>query len=263
MRRRVVARNSGTATEVTDVVRRAELHFHLLPSVDDGPKSMAEALELARAAVRDGTGDVVATPHVSEADPAALAGQVDELRARLREAGVPLRVHSGGELHPEDVGALSPDELAAFAVGPARARWLLLEAPLVGSAEPLEPTASKLQGRGYGIVLAHPERSPGLYELDADAVLRRTIGRGARVLANASSVTGDHGEDARQRVFELIRAGLVHGVASDAHRLERGPILTPARAELLEACGEQVARALVDEGPRALLERGVEVPAAA
>lgn len=224
---------------------------------------MAEAVELARVAVQDGTGDVVATPHVSQADPAALARQVDELQAHLREAGVPLQVHSGGELHPDDVRALSADEVAAFAVGPPHARWLLLEAPLSGSAEPLEPAASELQARGYGIVLAHPERSPGLYELDAEAVLRRTIARGGRVLANASSVTGDHGEDPRQRVFELIRAELVDGVASDAHRLERGPILTPAREELVEACGEQVARALVDEGPRALLERGVEVPAAA
>ena len=102
-----------------------------------------------------------------------------------------------------------------------------------------------------------------VFGLDAEAVLRRTIARGARVLANASSITGDHGEDPRRRVFELIRAGLVDGVASDAHRLERGPILTPTRGELREACGEQVARALVDEGPRVLLERGVEVRAAA
>ena len=31
-------------------MNRAELHFHLLPGVDDGPEDMAESVELARRA---------------------------------------------------------------------------------------------------------------------------------------------------------------------------------------------------------------------
>ena len=42
----------------------ADLHFHLLPGVDDGPGDMDASLELARRAVADGIGTVVATPHV-------------------------------------------------------------------------------------------------------------------------------------------------------------------------------------------------------
>ena len=37
----------------------ADLHFHLLPGVDDGPADMDASLELARAAVAEGTGTVV------------------------------------------------------------------------------------------------------------------------------------------------------------------------------------------------------------
>src|SRR5918999_1313478 len=47
-------------------VLRAELHFHLLPGVDDGPVDMAESVELARLAVADGTSVVTVTPHVRD-----------------------------------------------------------------------------------------------------------------------------------------------------------------------------------------------------
>ena len=36
--------------------RRTDIHFHILPGIDDGPATMEEAVELARAAQRDGTG---------------------------------------------------------------------------------------------------------------------------------------------------------------------------------------------------------------
>jgi tyrosine-protein phosphatase YwqE len=42
----------------------ADIHFHLLPGVDDGPADMDETLELARMASAEGTATVVATPHV-------------------------------------------------------------------------------------------------------------------------------------------------------------------------------------------------------
>jgi len=37
-----------------------ELHFHLLPGVDDGPRSAEESVALAVAAVSEGTGTVAA-----------------------------------------------------------------------------------------------------------------------------------------------------------------------------------------------------------
>jgi protein-tyrosine phosphatase len=62
---------------------RTELHFHLLPGVDDGPPDDAAALELARAAVSDGTGCVVATPHVRLVGIRELPDRVRRLRAPL------------------------------------------------------------------------------------------------------------------------------------------------------------------------------------
>ena len=66
---------------------RTELHFHLLPGVDDGPHDDIEAIELARLAVADGTGRIVVTPHVHLVELDEVRRRVDALRACLRAAG--------------------------------------------------------------------------------------------------------------------------------------------------------------------------------
>ena len=69
-------------------MERVELHFHLLPGVDDGPHDLAGALDLARAAVADGTGLVVCTPHAHMVDVAELPDRVGQLRSALAARGI-------------------------------------------------------------------------------------------------------------------------------------------------------------------------------
>ena len=41
-----------------------DLHCHLLPGIDDGPATPAEALQLCRLAVADGITHAIVTPHI-------------------------------------------------------------------------------------------------------------------------------------------------------------------------------------------------------
>ena len=64
----------------------AEIHFHLLPGIDDGPSSIEESVALAAAAAAEGTRTIVATPHVHpmfDTDVSTLPDRVEEVRARL------------------------------------------------------------------------------------------------------------------------------------------------------------------------------------
>lgn len=227
---------------------RSELHFHLLPAVDDGPETLDEALELARLAVADGTGTVVCTPHVHQVDVATIPGRVRELQDALDRAGIALRVLPGGEVSPGT--PLTDAELAVIAQGPQGRRWVLLEAPLQGApVDELHASADELEARGYGVLLAHPERSRRF--LAPGGGLQRRLRRGNLLQVNASSLTGLHGDEAREAALELIRRGIVTALASDAHRPSRPPRLS----EALAIAGDP---ALVDVAPAALLERGIE-----
>jgi protein-tyrosine phosphatase len=241
-------------------MQRAELHFHLLPEVDDGPVDLDDAVELARSAVADGTSLVTVTPHVRDM---LATGILDEVPERVREvqralaaAGVPLEVRTGAELAHDDVPELGDRQLEAIAQGPPGRRWVLIEAPLFGDAPGFLDATAELRARGFGTLLGHPERCTEL--MRADGAVARERAAGAQLQVNASSLTGFHGETAQAYGFELIRAGQADVVASDAHGVSRPPRLSEA-LDVLASSGFERAELepLVSTGPRALLARGI------
>jgi protein-tyrosine phosphatase len=234
-------------------VTRAELHFHLLPGVDDGPRTLDEALALARLAVADGTGLVVCTPHVHLVDVASLPARVSALDAALRAAAIPLHVAAGGEIRPGTRPTSA--ELQILAQGPPGRRWVLLEAP-IGAPQFLDvfhANADELASRGYGVLIGHPERCEEL--MAPDGGLEHRLRHGAELQVNASSLTGAHGRSSRDAGFELVARGLVTVLASDAHGAHRPPLLAEA-LRVLAARGID-GGALVADGPRRLLRDGI------
>lgn len=240
---------------------RTDIHFHLLPDVDDGPATLADSIVLARAAVADGAGTVVATPHVRGdhvTDVGQLRDRVREVKAALAEARVPLSVVQGAELGHDMVGRLPQDELVAIAQGPPGRRWLLVETPFAGLGSEFNDAADELRDRGFGVVLAHPERDPQLLG-SSSAALDHELSAGSALQLNAFSLAGAHGPEARDNAFRLIGLGLATAVASDAHGGPRAPGLTMAYEVMVsEGIAPGVARALVDSGPRRLMARGLD-----
>ena len=78
---------------------------------------------------------------------------------------------------------------------------------------------------------------------------------GCCVQVTAGAITGRLGRTARGSAREMLTRGLVHFVASDAHDVRhRPPALSGAYAAVRDGWGEEVARALFEENPRAALE---------
>src|SRR5262249_54939972 len=134
-RTREISVNHGFFTRsrpsVTNLNRamRADIHFHLLPGLDDGPGTMEETVELARAALRDGTAIGGPPPPFRPAcvpAPSDPPAGVQGARARLARERIELELHSGGELGHEMVARLGQRDLELIAVGPPSARWVLL-----------------------------------------------------------------------------------------------------------------------------------------
>ena len=207
---------------------------------------MEESVEMARATVADGTREVVATPHVRRdfvEDVSDFPDRVRELRAVLQREAVDVAVRCGGEVGHEMVGTLSQDELETVALGPPGARWLLLETPFEGLDEAVCQAADELRERGFGVVLAHPERSAGILEPEARRLLSRELSLGTVPQVNVWSLAGGYGAEAEQAAACLVRERLVGVVASDAHPGWRGPLLSVG-ADVLVASGQAVSAAL-------------------
>ncbi len=173
---------------------------------------------MARQAERDGIAVVCATPHIRH-DHAVNIEEIPErvhrLQQRLGEEGVGVRIVPGGELAAGEAEDLSDAQLSALTFAGA-GRWLLLEpspGPLGGE---LEALAERLSARGFGSVIAHPERHAGE---DFRERLEALAGAGCLIQWTAAFLEAvDGGEVA----LALAREGLVHLLGSDAHSSHGG-----------------------------------------
>jgi protein-tyrosine phosphatase len=79
--------------------------------------------------------------------------------------------------------------------------------------------------------------------------------RGVLVQLTGGSVTSDRDWRAHRAAVTMLRQGLVHIIASDAHKpYRRRPILSLARAAAAQIIGLEQADALVNANPQAVLE---------
>jgi protein-tyrosine phosphatase len=203
-------------------VSYVDLHSHLLPGLDDGAATMQDSVAYARRLHADGVRDVACTPHIKRDDfPDVRIGDLADLRARTQAAitadGLDIRLHPGGELaHPDALG-LDPDELDLIAQGPYGAPYLLLECPFAGIDDDFLAAAGRLTGLGYGLLLAHPERSFGLMDGGGLRALEPVLAHGAQLQVNVSSLLGRHGPIAQHNAIDLVRDGQAYCLASDGH----------------------------------------------
>ena len=235
-----------------------DVHTHVLPGVDDGVRTLEEAVATAAEAAAAGVEAMVATPHVRDDYPTSadtIEDGVAALRGELADRGVALELHPGAELALERVVAIEPDELRRYSL--AGGPYVLVEFPYRGWPAGAEAVAATLLRNGFTPLLAHPERNDAIAERPER--LRPLVEVGFFVQVTSGSVTGGLGRTARRAAEALLELGLVHIVATDLH----GPSLD--RAGLAAAFevlgGNAAARTLVATAPRAVLE-GAPLPSA-
>jgi protein-tyrosine phosphatase len=248
-------------TKAWPLKRRCEgvidLHCHFLPGIDDGPETLAQALDLARTAVADGITHSVLTSHVHpERYPNQrrnLEVATAEFAAHLVEANIPLQVRVGGEarLCPEMIDLLATDQVP-FLGEVEGYRILLLEFPHqmipVGSMRFID----SLLKRNIRPLIAHPERNK-VITTHIDKV-REFTEAGCWLQLTAGSLVGRFGPQAERAAFGLIDKGWDCLAATDAHNLQnRPPLLSEARDVLRQRYGEAVAQSMVQDKPAHIL----------
>ncbi|MDQ3851032.1 MAG: hypothetical protein M3296_10520, partial [Actinomycetota bacterium] len=201
-----------------------DLHLHLLPGVDDGARDERASLEHAARMVSVDVREAVVTPHVGhpdfDLDVATIPRRTADLQAALDRAGIALRLHPGGEIHPHAAASLGPAELRVLAQGPSTGRWALIEVPFAGIDAAFLAGCRAIRRHGVGLVIAHPERAAGLLDGGLRA-LREELRAGAVLQVNVASLMGCHGPEARLAAERLIRGKLAYVLASDGHPVRR------------------------------------------
>jgi protein-tyrosine phosphatase len=232
-----------------------DLHCHILPGVDDGAKTMEDALAMARAAAIAGTRTIVATPHMLHPQfhvPGALARERHaQLVAAIRAAQIPVEVVLAGEIHwSADVQRLlDAGELIPLC---AKRRYILFELPYSHVPSAFRDVCWRLQLAGIFPVLAHPERITELQEHPEKIADIRAAGIPVQV--TAMSLTGEFGRKPRKTAETWLASGQVDLVASDGHSVVRRPPTLDGAARILSrTIGDSATQWVTAEVPRRLL----------
>jgi protein-tyrosine phosphatase len=206
---------------------------------------------MCHAAAADGITHMVATPHANDRyhyDRQYLQGLVAHLQGLI---GDPPKIILGCDFH------LSIDNIQDALVNPGRyvigdTRYLLVEFSNYSVPQQTTDSFLKLGDCGLTPIITHPERNPILRE--SPQRVAEWAEQGFIIQMTGSALTGFWGERTRRAALWLLERQAVHVLATDAHDTEkRVPILSTAREAAAEICGEDVAEALVETNPRAII----------
>lgn len=189
-----------------------DCHTHILPDVDDGVRTMEQALEILAYEESAGISEVWCTPHVMEDVPNATEQLLDrfaELRAAYKG---PVQLHLAAEymLDTEFEKRLDEKDLLTM--------WddlVLVETSANIPPYNLLDIFRNMLSYGYRPLLAHPERYRYMQMKDyADL-----HDMGVFFQVNLGSLVSYYGETARKKAEVLLEKGWYSAAGSDCHRL--------------------------------------------
>jgi protein-tyrosine phosphatase len=230
-----------------------DLHCHWLPGVDDGARTLAEAVELLEALHGIGFERVFATPHMRP-------GLFDNSAASLRVAydGTQAQLQSMSHLPERDLSSehffdelvlqrLASGQGLPYPGGGA----VLLEFYENAFPPRVDQLLAELRRGGLVPVVAHPERYRILWQ--RPEILERLLDVGAVALLDVAALVGKYGRGPQRCAELLLERGAYRAACSDAHRPEDVSDVARAIRWIADHYGEDELHALLSEGPRSIL----------
>lgn len=231
-----------------------DLHYHLLPGIDDGSTDLAMSLEMARMSAAEGVTTIACTPHIYpglyDNTRDGIVAAIARLQAELDQAGIALKLVEGADVH------LDPGLLQGIRGGRiptlAGSRYLLLEPPHHVAPPNFEGVVFELMAAGLIPVVTHPERLKWVE--DHYDMFVRLARRGAWMQITAGAVTGRFGRRVNYWAERFIDEGHCMILATDAHHPQRRPpLLAEAREAVATRLGVEEARHMVETRPAGIV----------
>ncbi len=231
-----------------------DLHLHLLPEIDDGSKSMAETLEMAKALISLGFSQAAPSPHNRpEYQPRQVCVErLETVQQALDAQGLTLKLHVNSEnffLDPNLLAHLpTPESRRIGAAG----RYLLVEAPYTSPLPSLNDIIFRMKVKGVTPVIAHPERC---IEFEKKGRAAELVNAGALLQLDIGALIGRYGKTAQKLAKQFCDEDLYAIAASDLHSpVGAAQWVGESIVALKKGWGEARVAKLLAQNPSAILE---------
>lgn len=216
-----------------------DFHSHILPSIDDGSRSVEESIGMLRAMAKQGITHVVATPHFYPQydTPERFLKRRAEAEAVLRRAmavenNLP-KLSVGAEVYYFR-GISNSDAVKELTVD--KKRCILIEMPSVPWTETMYQDLEALAvNRGLIPVVAHVDRYISRFR--THGIPKRLANLPVLVQANAEFFLE---RKTARMALRMLKNGMIHLLGSDCHDLnDRSPNLGEALERIQKHLGSE------------------------
>lgn len=236
-----------------------DLHAHFLVGWDDGPSSLADAIEMLRIAKEEGIEKIVITPHLYRLNKyhdnlEIMKERFFQIVEEAKHFAIEFYLSPEIYVHPEMLTVIKKE------VCINNGSYIFIEFPSTHIPPGWRNLVFEITLRGFVPIICHPERNDGIRE--NPSILYEMIKEGVLSMGTAMSLTGEFGSLVKKTITHLLSHNLITFIASDAHDpKERPPRLRKAVDEASKIVGQDYALAMVTKIPQAILEdKAIETP---
>ena len=200
-----------------------DFHNHIIPSVDDGSKSIEESIEMLKYAHSIGIKEVVSTIHLGHPtinnhhiEYVEILEKKRNLENILEKENIDLKIYLAAEVYmnPNILDYLD-HEYALI----GNKKYMLIEFPVIAFPPKYEDLLFKLILKGVTPIIAHPERYRTIQQDFIE--IKKFINLGCLVQIDSGSLLGLFGKNALDTSINLIKSGFCHLLGSDAHNSKK------------------------------------------
>lgn len=190
-------------------------HSHILPGVDDGVRTVEEALEILRLYEELGVKAVWLTPHIMEDIPNTTA----HLRERFAELQAtytgPITLHLAAENMLDNLFEERLEKNDLLPLG-ENGDHLLVETSYFTPPMGLSNILLRIKAKGYYPILAHPERYVYMERKDYQRLIELRV----KFQLNLPSIAGMYGSRIKKKTMWLLSEKVIAYTGTDIHHYD-------------------------------------------
>jgi protein-tyrosine phosphatase len=226
-----------------------DIHCHILPSVDDGPRKIEDSLIMLAKASASGIKTIVATPHllegISNKRISICNRAMDELKNTAIKEGIEINILGGFECYITPEFQEKNIDLTDVTIN-RNGKYILIELPMQNIPMYAKSVFDNMKDKGIIPVIAHPERNFAICK-DPN-ILFDFIYNGCITQLNVGSILGYYGRGPRETAKILLSHNLIHLIASDMHSIS-SPSVSQALPAIEAIIGIAEASRMSNEVP--------------
>lgn len=232
---------------------RIDLHGHFLPELDDGSRSVDESVQMALAMVEAGYSNLTCSPHIwpeHAYSPTFIRDRVASLQSEFNARGVPITLHSGGEINlvDLDVFAMRDADIPTYDM---QGKYVLFDFWAGELPDDYWRRVERFRELGAIPIQAHPERIAAFQY--HPLLLDELADRGVLLQCNLQCLSDRAGVRTRDCAEQWLRDGRYFILASDAHRSDTMQIRLNGLKTAIEILGEVEVDRLTKFNPAKVL----------